>query len=150
MKKKSFLLIGALLISALSSMLFTSCDKDTWCYIDVTVLDSKNENAPAGGAWVKIQYVKQNEADPLNPVTGTIADTGQCDNAGVYRTKFAAPAIFTIQARIDEPDELNGKSYYREGEKSIRLKEGETVTATVKVTGEKTLGRADFRPVGSK
>ncbi len=150
MKKKSLLLIGTLLISALSTMLFVSCDKDTWCYIDVTVLDSKNENKPAGGAWVKIQYVKENEADPYNPITGTIADTGQCDASGVYRTKFAAPAIFTILARVDEPDTLNHKSYYREGEKSIRLKEGETVTATVKITGEKTPGRADFRPVGSK
>ncbi|MCQ2273402.1 MAG: hypothetical protein MJZ86_01265 [Bacteroidales bacterium] len=148
MKKKSLFLIGALLLSALSTMFFTSCDKDTWCYIDVTVLDPKNDNAPAGGAWVKIQYVKENESDPNNPVTGTIADTGQCDSHGIYKTKFAAPAIFTIAARIDEPDTLNfNKPYYREGEKSIRLKEGETVYATVKVNGEKKLGRADFRPI---
>lgn len=147
MKKKSLFLMGALLISVLSTVLFSSCDKDTFCYIDVTVLDAKNENLPAPGAWVKIGYVKQNEADPMHPITGTIADTGQCDQHGVYRTKFGHPAIFTISARIDEPDTINYKPYYREGEKSIRLKEGETVTATVKVTGQKTLGRADFQPI---
>lgn len=144
MKKKSLSLIGILLISALSTLFFTSCDKDTWCYIDVTVLDSKNDNLPSPGAWVKIQYVKRNNDNPDNSIYGTIADTGQCDANGIYRTRFAAPAIFTVTARIDEPDEINNKLYYREGEKSVRLKEGETVTATVKVTGERTLGRADF------
>ncbi|MCQ2295329.1 MAG: hypothetical protein MJZ67_06710 [Bacteroidales bacterium] len=144
MKKKSLFLIGTLLFSVLSSFLFTSCDKDTWCYLDVTVLDSQNNNAPAGGAWVKVQYVKANEADPNNPITGTIFDIGQCGADGVYRTKFAAPAIMTIEARIDEPDELNGRPWYRAGEQSIRLKSGETVTATVKVIGEKVLGHANF------
>lgn len=147
MKKKSLFLIGALLISALSSCLLTSCDKDTWCYIDVTVLDSKKQNQPAPGAWVKIQYVKDNEADPTKPITGTISDTGQCNANGVYQTRFAAPAIFTIVARIDEPDTLNHRSYYREGEKSVRLKEGEVVTTSVTVTGNPTLGRADFREI---
>ena len=147
MKKKCFTLFGLLLISALTTLFFTSCDKDTWCYIDVTVTDSKNDNAPAPGAWVKIQYVKNNEADPQNSVVGTISDTGQCDNSGIYRTKFAAPAILTVTARIDEPDTLNHKFYYREGEKSIRLKEGETVTTTVKVIGDKVLGRADFQEI---
>jgi hypothetical protein len=147
MKKKALPLLGLLLISALSTALFSSCDKDTFCYLDVTVLDSKNNNLPASGAWVKIQYVKNNEEDPQNNVVGTIADTGQCDMSGVYKTKFAAPAIFTIMARIDEPDTLNNKKYYRQGERTVRLKEGETVTSTVKVTGEKTLGRADFQDI---
>ena len=61
--------------------------------------------------------------------------------------KFAAPAIFTVTARIDEPDTLNNKYYYREGEKTVRLKEGEAVPVTVKVTGPKTLGRADFQEI---
>lgn len=147
MKKKSLFLVGALLISVLSALLFTSCDKDTWCYIDVTVIDSKNNNLPAPGAWVKIQYVKENDSDPSNPITGTIADTGQCDASGVYKTRFAAPAIFTIVARVDEPDTLNNRSYYREGEKSVRLKESETVTTTVKIIGDRTLGRADFQDI---
>jgi len=147
MKKKVLPFIGILFISLLSTVAFSSCDKDTWCYLDVTVLDSRNNNAPAPGAWVKIQYVKTNEADPQNNITGTISDTGQCDANGVYSTKFAAPAIFTVLARIDEPDTLNNKFYYREGERSIRLKPSEVVTTTVKVTGEKTLGRADFKDI---
>ena len=58
MKKKILPLFGLLLISVLSTVAFTSCDKDTWCYLEVTVLDSKNNNQPAAGAWVKVQYVK--------------------------------------------------------------------------------------------
>ena len=148
MKKKVLSTIGILFISLLSTVAFTSCDKDTWCYLDVTVLDSKNNNLPSPGAWVKIQYVKTNESDPQNNIVGTIADTGQCNAQGVYSTKFAGPAIFTVTARIDEPDTVNvNKRYYREGERSIRLKTGELVTTTVKVTGPKTLGRADFKDI---
>ncbi|MBQ3983462.1 MAG: hypothetical protein II633_06785 [Bacteroidales bacterium] len=148
MKKKSLLLIGTLLISVLSTSLLTSCNKDTWCYIDVTVVDSKNQDMPAPGAWVKIQYVKDNPSDPSNPITGTISDTGQCNEMGIYKTRFAAPAIFTVTARIDEPDTLNNhRFYYREGEKSVRLKEGEIVTTTVKVISDRILGRADFQEV---
>ena len=147
MKKKCLPLIGILLISALSAIAFSACDKDTFCYLDVTVIDSKYDNAPAGGAWVKVQYVKKNESDPMNNVVGTISDTGQCNENGIYKTKFAAPAIFTITARVKEPDTLNNKEYYREGEKSIRLKESEVVTATVKIIGEKVLGRAYFQEI---
>ncbi len=147
MKKKILPLIGILFISLLSTTLLSSCDKDTWCYLDVTVLDSKNNNAPAPGAWVKIQYVKTNEDDPQNNIVGTISDTGQCNANGVYSTKFAGPAIFTVTARIDVPDTVNHKFFYREGERSIRLKTGELVTTTVKVTGEATLGRADFQDI---
>ena len=147
MKKKCLLPIGILLISLLSTLAFSSCHKDTWCYLDVTVIDSKHNNAPAGGAWVKVQYVKKNDDDPMNPIVGTIYDTGQCNANGIYKTKFYAPAIFTVQARIKEPDTLNNKEYYREGEKSIRLKEGEVVSTTVKIVGEKILGRADFRDI---
>lgn len=147
MKKKILPLFGLLLISVLSTVAFSSCDKDTWCYLEVTVLDSKNNNQPAAGAWVKVQYVKYNEDDPASSVVGTISDTTQCDNSGVAKTKFAAPAIFTIMARIDEPDTLNHKYYYRQGMRTVRLKEGEVVTSTVKVTGDKTLGRADFQDI---
>ena len=147
MKKKSLSVFGFLLISLLSCTVFTSCDKDTWCYVDVTVLDAKNNNEPSPGAWVKIQYVKKNDANPQNNVVGTISDTGQCNANGIYQTKFAAPAIFTVTARIHEPDTLNDKYYYREGEKTVRLKEGEAFPVTVKVTGPKTLGRADFQEI---
>lgn len=147
MKKKSLFILAILSISALSATLFTSCDKDTWCYLDITVVDARTNSIPTDTTYVKVQYVKHNDTDPNNDVVGTIADTGMCDERGTYQTRFAAPAIFTITARINEPDTLNHKFYFREGEKSIRLKEGETVTATVKVTGDKTLGRADFQPI---
>ena len=147
MKKKNLFLLGALLISALSTFLFTSCDKDTWCYIDVTVVDPLDSNKVAPNAWVKIQYVKENETDPSQSSVGTIADTGQCDANGIYKTKFAAPAIMTVQARINVPDDLNNKFYYRQGEKSVRIKSGETVTTTVKVDGPVTLGRADWQDI---
>lgn len=147
MKKKCLLPIGILLISLLSTLAFSSCHKDTMCYLDVTVIDSKYNNAPAAGAYVKVQYVKKNEADPLNPIVGTISDTGQCNANGIYKTKFYAPAIFTVEARVKEPDTLNNKEYYRAGEKSIRLKEGEVVSVTVKIVGDKVLGRADFQEI---
>ncbi len=148
MKKKCLPFIGILLISALSAIAFSACDKDTWCYLDVTVIDSKYNNAPAAGAWVKTQYVKKNDADPMNNIVGTISDTGQCNENGIYRTRFAAPAIFTIIARVDDPDTINvNKHYYREGEKSVRLKEGEVVTATVKIIGDKILGLANFQEI---
>lgn len=146
MKKKTFRFFGILLISVLSTVAFSSCDKDTWCYLDVTVLDSNNNNAPSPFAWVKVQYVKTSQNDGTE-VVGTIADTGQCNAQGVYSTRFAAPAIFTIVARIDEPDTINHKLYYRQGEKSVRLKEGEVVTASVKVISDKILGRADFQEI---
>ena len=147
MKKKTLPILGLLFISALSFLSFGSCEKDTKCYIEVTVLDSRKDNKPAPGAWVKIKYVKNSEDDTNSNVVGTISDTGQCNANGIYKTRFAAPAIFTITARVDEPDTLNNKFYYREGEKSIRLKEGEVVTATVKIIGEKVLGRADFQEI---
>ena len=91
---------------------------------------------------------KDNPSDPSNPITGTISDTGQCNEMGIYKTRFAAPAIFTVTARIDEPDTLNNhRFYYREGEKSVRLKEGEIVTTTVKVISDRILGRADFQEI---
>jgi hypothetical protein len=147
MKKKTLPILGLLFISALSFLSFGSCEKDTKCYIEVTVLDSRKDNQPAPGAWVKIQYVKNSEDDTNSNVVGTISDTGQCDASGVYKTRFAAPAIFTVVARVDEPDTLNNRFYYREGEKSVRLKESETVSTTVKIIGDRTLGRADFRDI---
>ncbi len=145
MKKKVLPFIGLLLISVLSATVLSSCDKDTWCYLEVTVLDSKKDNMPAPGAWIRVRYIKNNPDNPDNPVFGTIDTITQCDASGVARTKLAAPAIFTILARIDEPDTVNHKFYYRQGERSVRLKPGEVVATSVKVTGDKTLGRADFQ-----
>ena len=56
MKKKVLPFIGLLLISVLSATILSSCDKDTWCYLEVTVLDSKKDNMPAPGAWIRVRY----------------------------------------------------------------------------------------------
>ena len=86
MKKKILPILGILLISTLSAIAFSSCEKDTFCYLEVTVLDSKNNNLPAPGAWVKVQYVKNNESDPDNNVVGTISDTVQCGKNQILRS----------------------------------------------------------------
>jgi cell surface protein SprA len=65
------------------------------------------------------------------------------DLAQSLKIEYTANAM----ARIDEPDTLNHKYYYRQGMRTVRLKEGEVVTSTVKVTGDKTLGRADFQDI---
>lgn len=133
MKKKSLLFFGILLISALSSTLFTSCDKDTWCYLDVTVKDIETKQ-PVEGAWVMIDMDGS-----------TIRDLGQTNSSGMYSTKFAAPAIFNITSRLDYIDTVNPTlKFYRQGVKSIRLKEGETVSADVIIESDRFRGNADF------
>ena len=89
MKKKVLPFIGLLLISVLSATVLSSCDKDTWCYLEVTVLDSKNDNKPVPGAWIRVRYIKNNPDNPDNPVFGTIDTITQCDASGVARTKLA-------------------------------------------------------------
>lgn len=120
MKKNALLLVGILFISALSALCFSACDKDTYCYLDVSVTDVLTKQ-PVADALVLID---------MNG--SSISDTGRTDNSGMYSTKFAAPAIFNVVVQKDTLDPLNpGKRYYRQGTKSIRLKEGETVTANV-------------------
>lgn len=131
MKKKKWLYIGILLISALSATLFASCDKDTWCYLDVTAVEM--DKTPVANAWVKIDMEGS-----------TIFDKGYTESNGVYSTKFAAPAIFNITVRVPYIDTLNPNTpYYREGIKSVRLKEGETVSETVVIEEEIKRGEID-------
>lgn len=132
MKKKNWLIIGILLISLLSATLLTACDKDTWCYLDVTVTDVL-DNKPVPDAWVKIDMEGS-----------TIYDKGYTESNGVYSTKFAAPAIFNITVRLPYIDTLNPTTpYYRQGVKSVRLKEGETVSASVILEEEIKRGEID-------
>ena len=130
MKKKFLLWGGLLLISVLSAITFSACDKDTWCYLEVSVIDQKT-NLPASDAHLRIH------------MDGTIADTGITNSNGVYTTKFAAPAILNIYARLQYIDTLNPNvPYFRQGVKSVRLKEGETVQATAVV--ESDIHRGDI------
>lgn len=75
----------------------------------------------------------------------TIRDLGQTNSSGMYSTKFAAPAIFNITSRLDYIDTVNPTlKFYRQGVKSIRLKEGETVSADVIIESDRFRGNADF------
>ena len=78
MKKNCLVLGGILLISLLSTLVFSACDKDTWCYLEVSVKDLKGNIQ--GDAHVRIS------------MQGTIEDIGATNANGVYTTKFAAPA----------------------------------------------------------
>ena len=75
---------------------------------------------------------------------GTLADTGITDANGIYTTKFAAPAIFNVKARLLYQDTLNPNvPYFRQGIKSVRLKEGETVQVTAVVESDIHRGEID-------
>lgn len=131
MKKKQLLLGGILLISILSTCFFFSCDKDTWCYLEVTVTD-QTTNMPVPGAHVRIS------------MDGTIDDRGLTNENGIYTTKFAAPAIFNVQARVIHFDSLNPQApYFRQGVKSVRLKESETVQVTTVIESDIHRGEID-------
>lgn len=131
MKKTRLLLGGILLISLLSVVVFSACDKDTWCYLEVSVVDQKT-NLPAPDAHLLIS------------MDGTLADTGITDANGIYTTKFAAPAIFNVKARLLYQDTLNPNvPYFRQGVKSVRLKEGETVQVTAVVESDIHRGEID-------
>lgn len=130
MKKKSFAASGVLLISILALSFFTSCDKNTYSDIEVTVTDSFG--APIYNAFVDIY------ADG-----GSIRRTGYTDKHGVFTTQFGAPAIFGVHAKyelfrdslfritINDTTLREEHIHNKYGEQSIRLKEGETVTVTV-------------------
>lgn len=114
MKKRINTLLSILFFSILPITLFSSCDKDTNCYIDVFVRDEITRT-PISGVNIEI---KQNG--------GVVHGAGITDATGTFSTHFIAPAIVIVKA--DLPVENGG---HRRAETSIRLKEGETVTANI-------------------
>jgi len=118
MNKKRFLIPALLLLSILSLPLFSSCDKDTNCYLNVFVRDEAT-HAPIPNAKIT---VSQNG--------GSLYAEGVTAADGTYQTYFVAPAILNIKAVL--PLEVGE----RRGETSVRLKEGETITATVTMTAD--------------
>lgn len=116
MNRKRILIPVLLFISLLSAPIFSSCDKDTNCYITVLVRDEAT-HAPISLANVTIS---QNG--------GSLHAEGVTGTDGTFQTSFWAPAIINIKAVLPNIDEFGG---YRFGETSVRLKEGETVTATI-------------------
>lgn len=136
MKKKGLIALGVLFFSALGVISFQSCDKDTYSYLDVTVIDqSTGHVVPAA-------------AVSISASGSTVGDFGYTDADGVYSTKFAAPAVFDINARMfikeTVTDTLSNPArvrytdsyFHRDGASSIRLKESETVDATVYINGD--------------
>lgn len=120
MNKKITRISVLLLFSLLSMPFFSSCDKDTNCYLTVVVRDSGTHN-PIPLANVEIS---QNG--------GTLHAEGVTDLEGSYQTYFVAPAIVNVEARLPMPDGVGE----RRGNTSIRLKEGETVVANITMPTE--------------
>ncbi|MCR4813130.1 MAG: carboxypeptidase-like regulatory domain-containing protein [Bacteroidales bacterium] len=122
MKKKSIFAAAALLVSALGLTTLVSCDKDTLCYVKVTVVDEANGNAPVKGAYVKID----NNGS-------SIYKEGATNDNGVFQTNFPAPAIFDVHVLDSAVWDTNYNRYmgYRTGEATFKLKTAETVDVTV-------------------
>lgn len=118
MNKKRTLLPVLLFFSLLSMPIFSSCDKDTNCYLTVLVRDEGTHD-PIPLAKI---VISQNG--------GSLYAEGITDVDGTFQTNFTAPAIINVQASL--PQEVGE----RRGNTSIRLKEGENVTATITMTSE--------------
>ena len=124
MKKKNLLLSVLLFFSILPISLFTSCDKDTNCYLDVTVIDETTKQ-PISMATVEV--LQDN---------GTVHAMGITDGSGSYSTHFVAPAIVKIKAVLQLYNEQGQKIGQRRGETSVRLIEGETISAKITMTSQ--------------
>lgn len=119
MNKKVTLLSVLLFISMLPFGLFTSCDKDTNCYLDVLVVDEASRT-PIPGAKITISQTG-----------GSVYDEGVTGTDGVYQTHFSAPAVVNINAVLDM-----GNSGERRGSNAVRLIEGEVKTVTITMSSE--------------
>jgi|GEM_PF-955295 len=143
MKKKIYALFGILFFSGLLVILCQSCDKDTFCYLDVTVEDTKDPKLFGDSTAVNPSLLPLDSCAIAVSGGSTLGDTVILPfKANTHSFTFSAPAIFTIYARVREADTVNHRRYhYREGKKSVRLKEGERVSATVTVGGQLIIGR---------
>ncbi len=128
MKKKNFILACLVLIGGFSAFFFGACDKDTNCYVEVTVLDEATKT-PVKDVFVKIDID-----------SSYISAQGYTNAEGRFDTVFSAPAIFSVAAKYETGyDSIFTPEMfycYRKGNSTIRLKEGEVVTATVILESE--------------
>ena len=120
MKKKINILAALLFISLLPMALFSSCDKDTNSYVDVLVLDEATRNPVSD---VNVILYQTNG--------GEVTDTGYTNADGIYSTYFTAPAILSI--KVSKAVANNGE---RRGNGTVRLREGEKVTAEINLASE--------------
>lgn len=122
MKKKILVLAALLLMGGVSAFFFGACDKDTNCYVEITVNDEVTK-LPVQGVFVKIDID-----------SSYISAQGYTNAMGRFDTVFSAPAIFNVSAKYHTGyDTVNGAVFYcyRKGNNTVRLKEGETVQATI-------------------
>lgn len=131
MKKKNLYLSVMLFFSILPLALFTGCDKDTNCYLDVKVIGPSTVNpisgetyggGPVAGAIVEIFQ---------SNIAGSVSDRGTTNSDGVYSTHFKAPAIVNIKAAQQLYDAAGQPAGQYRGETSVRLIEGETLSPTI-------------------
>lgn len=116
MKKKFNISALVLFFSLLPIALFSSCDKDTNCYLDVLVVE-EGLRTPVSGAKIIIDQEG-----------GTVYSEGITEGNGKFSTHFSAPAILNVTAELLVDEENHG---YRRGSTTVRIAEGETRTATV-------------------
>ncbi|MBQ6236753.1 MAG: hypothetical protein IJK07_00910 [Bacteroidales bacterium] len=128
MKKKILTLVCLVLIGGLSIFSISACDKDTNCYVRVTVVDEVT-HAPIKGVFVKIDI----DSSYINA-------QGYTDASGNFDATFTAPAIFNVAAKYETGyDSVYTRELffcYRKGNNTIRLKEGDTVFSTVNLETE--------------
>ena len=128
MKKKILTLVCLALIGGLSIFSISACDKDTNCYVRITVVDEVT-HAPMKGVFVKIDI----DSSYINA-------QGYTDAAGHFDATFTAPAIFNVAAKYETGyDSIYTRELffcYRKGNNTIRLKEGDTVFSTVNLETE--------------
>ena len=128
MKKKILALVCLFLIGGLSTLYFVSCDKDTNCYVRITVVDEVT-HLPIQGVFVKIDIDNS-----------YVNAQGYTDAAGNFDTVFSAPALFNVFFFNDTATtEIYTRELfycYRKGNNTIRLKEGDTVYSTINLETE--------------
>ena len=128
MKKKIFALVCLALIGGLSIFSISACDKDTNCYVQITVVDEVT-HAPIKGVFVKIDI----DDSYINA-------QGYTNAMGRFDTVFSAEAIFNVAAiyetGYDSIYKRENFFCYRKGNNTIRLKEGDTVYSTVNLESE--------------
>lgn len=129
MRKRTAIFAALFIISSLVlSLTFNACDKDTNCYVKVTVQDETTK-LPLSKAFVKIDID-----------SSYVSAEGYTNVLGQFETMFTAPAIFNVVATYEDGYDsvyTQAEYYcYRKGSNTVRLKEGDTVYTTVSVSAD--------------
>jgi hypothetical protein len=134
MKKKNFIFSVVLFFSILPMALFYSCDKDTNCYLEVNVVDTGTIN-PISGETIAGPGIPGAVVEVFQD-GGTVYAKGVTGSDGVYSTYFNAPAIVKIKVAYQVYNDNGVAIGERRGETSVRLEEGETVSAQIVLSSQ--------------